>query len=64
MADLEGRVFAFEWRLPHDSPVGMMAYAMVQELATGLSHHIGMRGTAEVLPFDRAMAKTIFRKYF
>jgi hypothetical protein len=23
-----------------------------------------MRGIAEVLPFDRAMAKTIFRRYF
>jgi Pyridoxamine 5'-phosphate oxidase len=34
------------------------------EPATGLSHHVGMRGSAEVLPFDRAMAKTIFRKYF
>ena len=32
--------------------------------ATGLSHHVGMRGTAEVLPFDRAMAKAIFRRYF
>ena len=38
MTDLEGRVFAFEWRVPHDSPVGMLAYAMVQELATGLSY--------------------------
>ena len=34
------------------------------EPATGRSHHVGMRGIAEVLPFDRAMAKTIFRKYF
>jgi hypothetical protein len=34
------------------------------EPATGLSHHVGMRGRAEVLPFDRAMAKTIFRRYF
>jgi hypothetical protein len=32
--------------------------------ATGKSHHVGMRGTAEVLPFDPAMARTIFRKYF
>ena len=31
---------------------------------TGLSHHVGMRGTAEVLPFDRAMAKRIFRRSF
>jgi hypothetical protein len=34
------------------------------EPATGLSHHVGMRGSAEVLPFDREMAKTIFRRYF
>lgn len=32
--------------------------------ATGLSHHVGMRGTAEVLPFDSEMARTIFRRYF
>jgi hypothetical protein len=31
--------------------------------ATGLSHHVGFRGKAEVLPFDRAMARTIFRRY-
>jgi len=32
--------------------------------ATGLSQHVGLRGQAEVLPFDRALAKTIFRRYF
>lgn len=32
--------------------------------ATGLSHHVGMRGIAEVLPYDREMTKTIFRRYF
>src|SRR3954470_12033350 len=32
--------------------------------ATGRSHHVGMRGTAEVLPFDRATARAIFRRYF
>jgi hypothetical protein len=32
--------------------------------ATGLSQHVGFRGRAEVLPFDRAMAKTIFHRYF
>jgi hypothetical protein len=32
--------------------------------ATGLSQHVGFRGRAEVLPFDGAMAKTIFRRYF
>jgi hypothetical protein len=32
--------------------------------ATGLSQHVGMRGRAEVLPYDAAMARTIFRRYF
>jgi hypothetical protein len=32
--------------------------------ATGRSHHVGFRGRAEVLPFDAAMAGTIFRRYF
>jgi hypothetical protein len=32
--------------------------------ATGRSQHVGIRGRAEVLPFDTAMARTIFRKYF
>lgn len=32
--------------------------------ATGLSQHVGLRGTAEVLPYDVAMARTIFRRYF
>ena len=31
---------------------------------SGLSHHVGFRGRAEVLPFDCEMAKTIFRRYF
>ena len=33
-------------------------------LATGLCHHVGMRGRAEVLPFDPEVARTIFRRYF
>jgi hypothetical protein len=32
--------------------------------ATGRSHHVGIRGTAEVLPHDSAIARTIFRRYF
>lgn len=31
---------------------------------TGRSHHVGLRGRAEVLPFDFALAKRIFRRYF
>lgn len=32
--------------------------------ATGLSQHVGLRGRADVLPFDVPMARTIFRRYF
>jgi hypothetical protein len=32
--------------------------------ATGLSQHVGIRGRADVLPFDAAMVRTIFRRYF
>jgi hypothetical protein len=34
------------------------------DLATGRRQHVGMRGTAEVLPFDPAVARTVFRRYF
>jgi hypothetical protein len=34
------------------------------DLATGRSHHVGIRGRAEVLPFDPAMARAIFQRYF
>ena len=32
--------------------------------ATGRLHHVGLRGKAEVFPFDTGIAKAIFRKYF
>lgn len=38
MADLETRVFENEWNLPHDSHLGMLIYAMAQELATWLNY--------------------------
>jgi acyl-[acyl-carrier-protein] desaturase len=38
MVDLEGSVFQREWNLPHDSQLGMLVYAMTQELATWLSY--------------------------
>jgi acyl-[acyl-carrier-protein] desaturase len=38
MADLEAGVFERQWNLPHDSRLGMLVYAMVQELATWLSY--------------------------
>lgn len=34
MTDFEDQVFAHEWNLPLDNPVGMVVYAMFQELAT------------------------------
>jgi hypothetical protein len=30
---------------------------------SGMLHHVGMRGTAAVLPFDPEIARRIFRKY-
>jgi acyl-[acyl-carrier-protein] desaturase len=42
MTDLESQVFQHEWDLPHDSPQGMLIYAMVQELATWL-HYRNLR---------------------
>jgi acyl-[acyl-carrier-protein] desaturase len=38
MADLECNVFEREWNLPHDNHLGMLVYAMVQELATWLNY--------------------------
>jgi acyl-[acyl-carrier-protein] desaturase len=38
MADLDEMVFAHEWDLPHDSHLGMLAYAMVQEHATFINY--------------------------
>ena len=38
LADMEKMVFAREWNLPHDSRLGMLVYAMTQELATWLSY--------------------------
>jgi acyl-[acyl-carrier-protein] desaturase len=38
MADLEGQIFDHEWELPRDSPMGMILYGMIQELATWLNY--------------------------
>jgi hypothetical protein len=32
--------------------------------ATGLVHHVGMRGKAAILPFDSLTVQTIYGKYF
>jgi acyl-[acyl-carrier-protein] desaturase len=38
LADLELDVFTRQWNLPHDSRLGMLVYAMTQELATWLAY--------------------------
>jgi acyl-[acyl-carrier-protein] desaturase len=38
LADLETRVYSHDWNLPRDSPLGMVIYAMTQELATWLNY--------------------------
>lgn len=47
IADLEKQVFQWKWNVPHDSPVAMLAYAMVQELATGLNYRNLRRSVEE-----------------
>jgi acyl-[acyl-carrier-protein] desaturase len=42
LTDLEDTVFASEWHLPYDSALGMVAYTMVQEVATQL-HYRNLR---------------------
>src|SRR5262245_6401138 len=46
MADLEDQTFKHEWELPHDSPHGMLVYAMGQELATWI-HYRNLRHRVE-----------------
>jgi acyl-[acyl-carrier-protein] desaturase len=47
MADLERQVFEHEWNLPRDSPLGMVLYGMVQELATWLNYRNLQRRAVE-----------------
>jgi acyl-[acyl-carrier-protein] desaturase len=58
MADLEGRVFEHPWQLPHDSHVAMIAYAMVQELATALNYR-NLRRRAKERGGDPALEKLL-----
>jgi acyl-[acyl-carrier-protein] desaturase len=58
MADLEGDVFRQEWNLPHDSQLGMLVYAMTQELATWLSYR-NLRLRAGEGGGDPALAKLL-----
>jgi acyl-[acyl-carrier-protein] desaturase len=55
MADLEAKVFQFEWNLPHDSHLGMLVYAMVQELATWLNYR-NLRLRTEEMGGDPALS--------
>jgi acyl-[acyl-carrier-protein] desaturase len=47
MADLQTRLLEHEWNLPHDSALGMLVYAMVQERATALNYRNLRRRTQE-----------------
>lgn len=58
MADLEQMVFKGEWNLPHESHLGMLAYAMTQELATWLSYR-NLRRRVEEQQGDPALSKLL-----
>jgi acyl-[acyl-carrier-protein] desaturase len=58
MADLEEKIFQWEWNLPHDSHLGMLAYAMVQELATWLNYR-NLRLKTEERGGDPALSKLL-----
>ena len=58
MADLAGRAFQHPWQLPHDSHVAMLAYAMVQERATGLNYR-NLRRKARECGGDPALEKLL-----
>jgi acyl-[acyl-carrier-protein] desaturase len=58
MADLEGKVFAGQWNLPHDSALGMLVYAMVQELATALNYR-NLRRRVNECGGDPALSKLL-----
>jgi acyl-[acyl-carrier-protein] desaturase len=58
MADLEAKVFQWEWNLPHDSHLGMLVYAMVQEAATWLNYR-NLRQKGEEGGGDPALSKLL-----
>ena len=58
LADLEGQVAAGAWNLPHDSHLGMLVYAMVQELATALNYR-NLRRRLNDCGGDPALAKLL-----
>ncbi len=58
MADMEGEVLCHEWHVPQDSHVAMVAYAMVQERATGLNYR-NLRRVAQERGGDPALEKLL-----
>jgi acyl-[acyl-carrier-protein] desaturase len=58
MADLETMTFAREWHLPHDSRLGMLIYATVQELATWLSYR-NLRRRVDQAGEDPALSRLL-----
>jgi acyl-[acyl-carrier-protein] desaturase len=58
MGQLEQMVFEREWNLPHDSHLGMLVYAMVQELATWLNYR-NLNRTLEEAGGDPALSKLL-----
>jgi acyl-[acyl-carrier-protein] desaturase len=58
MADLEGLVFADLWQIPYTSHVALLAYAMVQERATGLNYR-NLRRRAQERGGDPALEQLL-----
>ena len=58
MVYLEQMVFEREWNLPHDNPMGMLAYAMVQEHATFINYR-NLRARAKALGGDPCLDRIL-----
>ncbi len=58
MADLEESVSQGQWKLPHDNHLGLLVYAMTQELATWLNYR-NLRRRAEERGGDSALEKLL-----
>jgi acyl-[acyl-carrier-protein] desaturase len=58
LADLEQLALGRHWPLPHDSPVAMIAYAMVQERATALNYR-NLRRRVRELGGDPALERLL-----
>lgn len=58
LQELEENVFAREWNLPHDNHLGMLVYAMTQELATWLNYR-NLRDRVNAGGGDAALTKLL-----